>query len=68
MESSGRKVPKDLDEESQKVYNALVKETLDLEMIVVRTEIYYRTVLEILMELEIAGFVRRNPDATYSVV
>lgn len=68
VESSGRKVPKDLDEESQKVYNALVKETLDLEMIVVRTEIYYRTVLEILMELEIAGFVRRNPDATYSVV
>ncbi|MGN1110914.1 MAG: DNA-processing protein DprA [Oscillospiraceae bacterium] len=67
-EKSGRKVPEGLDEESQKVYNALVKETLDLEMIVVRTEIYYRTVLEILMELEIAGFVRRNPDATYSVV
>lgn len=67
-QSPQKAIPKGLGEDEMKVYKALMKESLDLDLIVVRTEIYYRTVMEILMEMEVNGLVERHPDGMYSIL
>ncbi len=66
-QSPPKAIPEGLGEDETKIYKALMKETLDLDMIVVRTEIYYRTVQEILTEMEVDGLIERHPDGMYSL-
>ncbi len=61
-------VPEGLSENEAAVYKALMKEPLDVDMLVVRTEIHYRTLMEIMMEMEVGGLVERRSDGTYSIL
>ncbi len=68
VQSPQKAIPEGLDKDETKIYKALMNESLDLDLIVVRTEIYYRTVMEILMEMEVNGLVERHPDGMYSIL
>lgn len=63
-----RTTPEGLGRDEAMLYRELMKGPLDVDNLVVRTEIYYRTVMELLMEMEINGLVERRSDGTYSIV
>jgi len=67
-QSPQRAIPEGLGKDETKIYKALMKEALDLDLIVVRTEIYYQTVQEILTEMEVDGLIERHPDGMYSLI